>query len=1030
MEPALSACPHCHSEIASSHSVASPVNQCPSCGRSLVPADDLAPALSLPVATKPAARRKSNAVRSALVACGAVAVTAAACWTLYRSLAPAQSEVSGPSPAAGMPAAETKDRASHLLVMRPGSGANASGTVVFLEPAKDVEDAGFPLIHRRAGILARAIVAEAFLMAAREEMGLATRDEWLGDARPDRTPVVTIGITVDRSVGTAAPGRSDSKGKLWNQVLPYRADDSLDYPKLVEQMESAARGRMLETLKQAGLAGRPNHIQSAGAVPEDVEKDLGRLGYVAQLDALRKLHTAVRKHGESPERLGAFVRGYANLGTLTEFLWTPLHKACKARALLYAQRLVARDPKSPWALCHRAYAKAFAGLHASALEDLAQAGVGSTGSARSPGLPDWAELIDAYCRFDVGRLAAASKGRNGSFARWLHFLAIEDEAGIAPLSTLASARALLAAEPDCFWAIDSMCARGGVSSLHVSTLLGPKMLDERVPREMLALADLPDPVRKAVQQERGEPDVVRALLAAGRDEHGTAEPTWATLGQLLRETRFVQVFRRFAFMRNAWSVPVDEYLAETQPLIADHPLRALFMAYADGSLTQTDPLAKRWVVPAGLEFAMNPIYRGTFQVNPYLFTGLTRMAYADSDDVYRDLALEAATIKNAGSIAILSRMHDVSPHAALPVALQLERDWNGSQARLAEWEQEFRQHATVMGNLGNGYAKANRIDDAVRCLRRFLDLSPDAWAYEKLADLYEAQGDAHRWQQTLEASLQEEDNGLDHARVRVKLANHFMKEGNYAKAQPYAEAAAQTWAEWAMRCACQCYAGLEDWDRSELWIRRTAERYPSARSAWLSWCIATGHGHARQAALLATEYFDAIGEPQDDDDRVLLIFHSLLVRQPQRALKPLEEHTRKAPQALEGLHLALLADQAGDPALRDQALGQVASSDPTVKQFMELLLNAFSKGSELDLEEIERVIKSADKPRACDLYYFTGRFLEQHGRRDDARRYLKRCVDSPECKPHIRLLSAVALDDLEQAKPPEQVADPRASRKV
>lgn len=51
--------------------------------------------------------------------------------------------------------------------------------------------------------------------------------------------------------------------------------------------------------------------------------------------------------------------------------------------------------------------------------------------------------------------------------------------------------------------------------------------------------------------------------------------------------------------------------------------------------------------------------------------------------------------------------------------------------------------------------------------------------------------------------------------MRVDIARHFMGRKEWDKARPYADAAAQTYAGWAMLCAAECYEGLEDWDKAE-----------------------------------------------------------------------------------------------------------------------------------------------------------------------------------------------------------------------
>ena len=94
---------------------------------------------------------------------------------------------------------------------------------------------------------------------------------------------------------------------------------------------------------------------------------------VSQFSAVRELHALIKSQGESPELLGALVRAYANLGVLTEHFWLPDHKVFKARALLYAERLMRRQSGKPWGMWHKAYAEALVGLHCSALADLESA---------------------------------------------------------------------------------------------------------------------------------------------------------------------------------------------------------------------------------------------------------------------------------------------------------------------------------------------------------------------------------------------------------------------------------------------------------------------------------------------------------------------------------------------------------------------------------------------------------------------------------------------------------------------------------
>lgn len=108
-----------------------------------------------------------------------------------------------------------------------------------------------------------------------------------------------------------------------------------------------------------------------------MEKALSRLTIVSQLTAVRALHEAIRKDGDSSALLGALVRGYANLGLLTDRLWDGTTWVFKARSLLYAMRLSRQESEKglpmDMGLWHTAYAQALAGYHNSAVSSIDRA---------------------------------------------------------------------------------------------------------------------------------------------------------------------------------------------------------------------------------------------------------------------------------------------------------------------------------------------------------------------------------------------------------------------------------------------------------------------------------------------------------------------------------------------------------------------------------------------------------------------------------------------------------------------------------
>src|SRR5262249_7594409 len=155
------------------------------------------------------------------------------------------------------------------------------------------------------------------------------------------------------------------------------------------------------------------------------------------------------------------------------------------------------------------------------------------------------------------------------------------------------------------------------------------------------------------------------------------------------------------------------------------------------------------------------------------------------DDTSRDLVAHLHNLKGEGTAAAARRFLEVSPHAPAARAALIDTDWEGVRGEAAAWEKEA-VHPAVLAALARQYARARRLEDAERCVRAYLRLSPDVWMYENLAELYKAQGRLDRWEETLEASLKEEDYGLQHAWVRFKLAKFHMARRQWNKALPHA----------------------------------------------------------------------------------------------------------------------------------------------------------------------------------------------------------------------------------------------------
>jgi tetratricopeptide (TPR) repeat protein len=863
--------------------------------------------------------------------------------------------------------------------------------VVVLQPAAVPADILQELrANPHYGILVRELVRQAFLIAAREELGLPTRDGTLRETVPADWAAAAVELTLTAPADTPAQvtlRRGPAHQLLATQLLPLpKRTAFVEYTQLLEQVELLSRDHFCVVLRQAGWQGTPNRKQPAAQVPEATEQRLAQLSCTAQFAAVRDLHAALRAAGESPELLGALVRGYAHLGLLTDFHWHAWHKAFKARALVYAQRLVVRDPQSPWGLWHRAYAYALAGLHQAALADLAAAAqrwderrAANADAAEPLRRPGWVELLDASCRFDAPQLTAVAAAEPlRQLALLLRFVVAQEAPSRGDV--VETGRLVLQANPACYRIYDGLCASGGLGNLHVATVQGLAAFRAQLPEQLRELPQLPAPVARLLphaepQDPVGtEQQVIHALLAAGQTTADVDELSWSVLGRLLHDIRFTQVWWRLDFMQNQWGVPVEDFLAEALPLVAEHPYQAVIASFGRGRRPDPQTYAAVRARPeiADLELTAMPFL---FRVQPLDREGgapLLSLAVHNQDDIYGDL-LRLSGIQDREHF-VAQQLEVISPHSPFGLGARLRTDWRlqrhdnpeleqrFAQARpglLAEWEQQHGHHGAVLRALGQHYVAQGQLAAAQRCYQRYLKQWPDAWAYQALAKTYQAQGRMDQWQATLDAYLQQQDDGLDHARVQVEIATHFMRQRDWAKAQPYAEAAAQTWAAWAMQCAYECYSGLREWDRAELWVRRLSERYANGRLEWYIWCRWTGRGAVEQARQLAADYVRTAADrlPVAELPAVAVFF--LLLKQPQGALgilQTLYPFIRDATRLDDGcdeLLLALTAEELNQTAVRDATWKQLAVKETPWARLAALLHDATARGAPLDLQAVE-----------------------------------------------------------------------------
>lgn len=958
----------------------------------------------------------------------------------------------------------------------PQKPVQRQSSVVYLNESRNWK----PLTSNLAEVsaLARELVRQAILLAARDELGLATRDAWLGDAMPTEggnAPLEVVAPLQEPFIVEVVSGFSSNREVLVRHQLgePARRPNYFEYRDLTMVAESLSRAELLDGLRKAGFDGRANRRDESVAVPENVEKLLAEMNHFSQFDAVRQLHELMRTKGESSALLGALVRGYANLGILSEFCWYPAHKVFKARALLYAQRMLARDEKSPVARWHRSYAAAIAGDHCWALSDLDEAEKARQAIPEKdrPPMPAWAQLIGPLCRYQIEELGKHVDDRDvGQLATLLRFLAVDQIGGrVWPIQTALEA---LQNIPECYFVHDKLCEYAGISLLHSATLAPIKILGETVYGRLESIPDLPPRVSAVMTAKRildsrlwarmngdeppsweNEFPIRRVLINALRDtteltaanaKDGApdiirGEPSWAALGTLIRDISFLQVCRRAKFERDQWNVPTDKWMETAAPLAEGHPFKPFFDSFTWSQNKRQDALSRLYKVDvSGVDLAASALY------SPFTYCkdqSRPTQFWRNQDFIVGDLVATLRILdrtKDAPKetvVPLTKTLLGISPYSPMARAVLVRCDWEGSQPTIAQWEKEAAPYPGLLSALAQRYIEAKRYADAERSLKLALEILPgDVVIWRQLADAYRLQGKTDRWVATLEEYLQKPDYDLNHSRVQSDIAQYYMDHKEWRKALPYAEGAAQSYAGFGLIAAAKCHEGLRHWDQAEKYHQACSERYESSSLSWYFFCRRTGHGDVEAARDHVKSQLTKGKDSSYHATAFELVAFYLLEKRPEMALTAMEQAPANDLGSYDIVWSALIADLAGDVKRRDAALERVKTlaaepnrknqdgnadandntlfADEGVHVLADLIINDLKKGGkgQIDLNAADKLTASYDLWFRSWFYYYLGQYLDIHGRRSDADRCMKQCMSSSEQGFHRILASAMLVE--------------------
>ena len=901
------------------------------------------------------------------------------------------------------------------------AGPNRPRTVVVFRRARQA-----PVVNSNDGVsrglLAREIVRQAVILAAREGFDVLVRDLAVGDPdepgpadstyrlgsffqiKKQETPQHPQGgrITI---VDGSGPGRK----VVWHRRLDCMDFEFPNYARLVSQVEVLSRTDFRTLFRDWKLAptSAPKPPVKPEELPQGVENRLVSLAETEQFAALRALHEAVRRDGGSPARWQALSRGYAMLGSLTEPLINASHAVFKARSLLYAQEAVVVENDSPRSLREQAFAEAMAGLYNPATSDLNLADKADGGK----GLTPRTQATRAYLASDpdaLGNLAAQSP--DDPTPLYLQAIVRSRISGVSGGNQrtcrneiITNLDLVLAKVPDCHRAIDAMCQASGVANLHRATTIDLEPFASTSATRLSAVPGLPSAVadRLVDGAEVDEFALRQSLVKASISD--TNDLTWGALAQQLREIRFLQVCRRLHFLAYPLGSGASEFVEVARPMVADHPCHEFVELYS--GLIDREPaigLIDRLDFD-DLEMKNFSLIQPISSIDKERSDQLWRRGVSQADwGVVPECERHAREVNDPRfRMSWANALLNLDPSSPVARAIIVEGDWSKAEPKIADWEREQPWNTVLIAAHGFHLLEAKQFAEAQARFEAALTRSPELWIFQGLVKTYRERGQIDLWIKAAEAMLEQPDQSLDHAETANDLARYLMDNGEVDRAWPWAERAAESWAGWAMITAWQCAEMRRDWKNAEAWVARASQRYGSQWLEWLIWCERTGRGNLKAASTVVLAQWDASRTAGSDDQAVLLANFGLMLDRADITRQISETRIEADPKsALDVMYLALACDRLGDTEARDKAFDWIATnrntSAPKTTKMIATLIEWYRHRdtTKLDLAPVDALIAEIAPDNRPKSQTMVALFLTMFGRIAEALPYLKAADDA------------------------------------
>lgn len=964
---------------------------------------------------------------------------------------------------------------------------SASPAVVCLHtewlPTGEVEKGALP------SILVRELGRQAVLIAARDELGLLTRDETLGEPFPELITQEKQDIAIrvrgykDGAVRidfapTSEPDELKGNG---GKQAKYSANAIID---LVESIEELSRTDLPKRLRGWGFDGQTLPRNENNRPTDVVENQLLEMNFVAQFAAVRAAHAAIAEKGESRGWLGVLARGYANISMMTQHHWRSDSQVFAARGLLYARRLVSADPKDPLDRAHLAYAESLVGLHGAALKELDQIDLLTKKDTGRPALPAWLDVLRPYCAFDRESLAILIPQRKSLRALTQRLLFEQTRAFGDDRWTFESAQQTVAACPDeysVYGAIGIPGSQLGVKRL--SAFSAPTVLSENLPKRIGALAEIPKEVQDAAKgvsasapdEKRGAEgrgiarsrdhfagivpivDSLRTATLSGQDN---GEPSWAALGEIILEEEFVQAANYVAVAMDATESSHADEVALFLPAIRDHRYAKFIQSYEVNQRSERPEFNAivNSVVILDPRPCMQPLMYRMWNVKDSsgredVGWAMSEMAYRSCDLTYTQL-LDAQTrlgqywwpkVEKWQRERRAEDFRVISPRAPQTLRLAMAMVEKPTYEQAQKWRSEVGEDPKSYAALGTVFMTLEHFDDAINCFAHSVELSPSKDGYIGLANAYRANREEELWLPTLEKFFEVPALGLEHATVHSLIASDLMSRGKWSDAKPHSLEAAGTYSAWGLLSAADVHEGQQQLVESEKYIRAMSENYQtSSGHQWYFWCMRNGAGDLEKSRGPAHTYFAARNPDDDQLRRQQFLVYRVSKDDPKSAMKHakflFDKHNSKTAvmptRAFYALQMAEIAEELKDDESRIKSLESarrtinlMSEENPEMSNIVRFTCTLLDRKpvSEGDEANINEYLNAPTltESQRCGFEYLIGRAYELNDTKDKAAVYYRRALGRFLANREVATLAGIRLNALKQGAG-QAAADPAA----